>query len=72
MDNYRVVELLKYIKTFDEHSSGATKIALDKAIESVIKIQKIKEAIEDTKKNASGSYVDIIAYSKINKILDGK
>lgn len=32
MDSYRVVELLEYIKTFDEHSSGATKIALDKAI----------------------------------------
>lgn len=46
MDNYRVVELLEYIKTFDEHSSGATKITLDKAIESVMKIQKIEEAEE--------------------------
>ena len=72
MDSYRVIELLEYIKTFDEHNSGATKIALDKAIESVMKIQKIEEAREYAKKIASGSYVDVIAYSHIEDILDGK
>lgn len=72
MDSYRVIELLEYIKTFDEHNSGATKIALDKAIESVIKIQKIEEAIEHAKQIASGSYVDVIAYADIKNILGGK
>lgn len=35
MDSYRVIELLEHIKTFDEHNSGADKIALDKAIEAI-------------------------------------
>lgn len=69
MDSYRTVELLEYIKTFDEHSSGATRIALDNAIESVIKIQKMKKAIEYAEEIASGSYIDVIAYADIKKIL---
>ena len=69
MDSYRVIELLEYIKTFDEHNAGATKIALDEAIESVTKIQKIREAIEYANKIASGTLVDVCAYAEIKKIL---
>lgn len=35
MDAYKTIEMLQYIKTFDEHNSGATKIAIDNAIEAI-------------------------------------
>lgn len=71
MDRCKTIELLEYIKTSDEHNSGATKIALDEAIKCIVKIQEIEEAIEDTKRVAGGSYVAIIAYSRIKDILNG-
>ena len=61
MDSYRVIELLEYIKTFDEHKSGATKIALDKAIESIkfnLRAEELLNAcIELLNKQNESSYV---------------
>lgn len=61
MDNYRTIELLEYIKTFDEHNSGATKIALDNAIE-YIKFgsraeELLKACVELLNKQNESSYV---------------
>lgn len=35
MDDIKVIETLEYIKTFDEQSYGAHRIAVDKAIEAI-------------------------------------
>ena len=50
MDNTRVIELLNYIQTFDGMDYGATKIALNKAIESIEKLDKITEIMEKYEK----------------------
>lgn len=42
----------------------------DIAIESIKKIQEIEEAINKTKRCVSSAYVDIIAYAKIEKIIN--
>ncbi|MBQ8234967.1 MAG: hypothetical protein IJZ36_05250 [Bacilli bacterium] len=57
MDSLKVVGLLEYIKTFDNLNSGATGIALDKAIESVKKLEQIKEIIK-TSNCSSGEQSD--------------
>lgn len=35
MNDTKIIETLEYIKTFEEQSYGANKIALDKAIEAI-------------------------------------
>ena len=61
MDNYRTIELLEYIKTFDEHNSGATKIALDNAIEYIkfgLRAEELlKACVELLNKQNESSYV---------------
>lgn len=46
MDKMRVIQLLEYIQTFDEHKSGATKIAIDEAIKTIGENMKIKEDLK--------------------------
>ncbi len=61
MDSYRVIELLEYIKTFDEHNYGATKIALDEAIQYIkfgLRAEELlKACIELLNKQNESSYV---------------
>ena len=60
MDNKRVIELLSYIKTFDGMDYGATKLALDKAIESIEKLEKINELLVGEKESEDKlSYCDL-------------
>lgn len=35
MNNYKAIQMLEYVKTFDEHSSGATNIAINKGIRAL-------------------------------------
>lgn len=48
MDEYKAIELLNYIKTFDGCDYGATKIAIDKGIEALEK--QIPKKLLDTDK----------------------
>ena len=53
MDNIKAIQLLEYIKTFDNLDFGATKIAIDKGIDAIKKIEKLEKMVKTLETNLS-------------------